>query len=87
MISYFFRKVDLCKTLCGDNEYWGIDNQYRYSIHSDKAIELADALNNPFTCCYNASFDEIERLEIYRLYEQNVDVDIIKKNLAGFSKS
>ena len=84
MNSYFFRKVDLCKTACGDNEYWGIDNQYRYSINSDKAIELADALNKPFSRCYNASFDEIERLEIFEIYKQNADVEIIQKILPAF---
>lgn len=84
MISYFFRKVDLYETVCGDNEYWGIENQYRYSIDSVKALELADALNNPFSRCYNASFDEIERLEIFELYKQNADVEIIKKILPAF---
>ena len=84
MISYFFRKSDLRTTVCGDNEYWGIDNPYRYSINSVKAIELANALSNPFSRCYNASFDEIERLEIHRLYEQNADVEIIQKILPAF---
>lgn len=84
MISYFFRKVDLCKKICGDNEYWGIENQYRYSIDSVKALELADALNNPFSCCCNASFDEIERLEIFEFYKQNADVEIIQKILPAF---
>lgn len=84
VISYFFRKVDLCKTVCGDNEYWGIDNQYRYSIDSEKAIELSDALNNPFSRCYNKSFDEIERLEIFEFHKHNADADIIKKILPAF---
>ncbi len=84
VISYFFRKVDLCKTVCGDNEFWGIDNQYRYSIDSEKAIELADVLNNPFSRCYNKSFDEIERLEIFEFHKHNADADIIKKILPAF---
>ena len=69
MISYFFRKSDLRTTVCGDNEYWGINSQYRYSINSDKAIELADALSNSFSRCYNATFDEIERLEIFEFHK------------------
>ena len=84
VISYFFRKVDLCKTVCGDNEYWGIDNQYRYSIDSEKAIELADALNNTFSSYYNESFNEIERLEIFEFHKQNADAEIIKKILPAF---
>ena len=84
VISYFFRKIDLCKTVCGDNEYWGIDNQYRYSIDSEKAIELANALNNPFSRCYNKSFDEIERLEIFEFHKQNADAEMIKKILPAF---
>ncbi len=84
MISYFFRKEDLCNTICGDAEYWGINNQYRYSINAVKAIELADALNNPFSFCYNESFYEIERLEIHRIYKQNADAETIRKILPAF---
>lgn len=84
MISYFFRKEDLSKTICGYAEYWGIDNHYRYSIDGDKAIELAAALRNPFTFYYNKSFAEIERLEIYSFYKQNVEVETIEKILVAF---
>ena len=84
MISYFFRKIDLCKTVCKDNEYWGINNQYRYSIDYEKAIELADVLNNPFSRCYNESFNEIERLEIFEFHKHNADADIIQKILPAF---